>query len=412
MTGLISHAPQYLKRVLFYFPDYGPMGGIERFICHVTQRLRERKNFEPVIVCSLNTTFYQRVQQEGFQEGTNLFGIQTFPIVKRLRLRTVDMLTTAQLYRVLRVVQPDLVHVHVIHIENLIFKMLGYPVVCSFHGYGSFYSLTPARHTIQRAVKKIVRRAFHYMATRVDRLIFVSQSEFHRMRDEGFLPTEAPIEVIPNGLPICEIRQSVAQINHKKLKEYFGVPEGSKIISFISRMDENKNPLLFIKLAECLGKEFDNVHFLLAGTGPLTEAVRNRIQASPIRNQFQFLGYQDNSYQLLAVSDLTVNISQMEGFSMVLLEAITVGTPILAFATGGILEIFPQPDWEDLVVPQGHLETLAKKAQRLLHLNDREKSILSNRLKSHAEQFDLSFTIERIEDTYSQILEKSTFLTK
>ncbi len=395
------------KKVLFYYPDFGAMGGIERFIESVTSSLKTQANIQPIIICSKGTSFYERLEEKGFIEGVNLWGIKTLSIFKNPNFRVFDFISLAQLVLLLKKIKPHIVHVHIGQIENLFFKVLGYPVVYSFHGYGSLYSLKNTKNPLKRRIKKyLLRWLFKKTVSHLDALLFVSHSEQERMVEEGFLSPENPGQIVYNGLALKQLKKSVSHIDSEKSKElkvYFGVPINSRIISFINRMDENKNPLEFIELAEKLAVVFEDLYFVMAGTGPMDELIQNRLAVSPIQGRFRFVGYQKDVYPLIYISDLIIHVPNMEGFGLCVLESIALGTPCLAYAVGGINEILSFPAAEQLRVHPGNIEELTQKAIHLLLLDTKGQIELSQELIAHAAPFELDKTILNLEEIYTNV---------
>ncbi len=394
------------NKVLFYYPDFGAMGGIERFIRLVAASFKSRKTIKPIIVCTKGTPFYNTLKKEGFKEGVDLWGIQTHSIFKRPHLRIFDLASFIQLAFILKNVQPNIIHVHIGQIENLFFKILGFPVVYSFHGYGSLYSLKEVSGQVKQIFKKILRFFFHKMASQIDTIIFVSQSEQRRMTDEGFLSKKAKRLVIYNGSPIQSIQKSIININKNEIKAHLNIPIKSRIVSFINRMDQNKNPLEFIKLAEELIKSDNNLYFLMAGTGPLDAWVKEVISKSPNKKHFRFIGHQKEIYPLIALSNLIVHTPTSEGFGLGILEAMSLGTPCLAYSVGGIPEVLNVPNSELFLADARNFNQLREKAIHLLSLNPIKLKKISKMLQTHSERFDLLNTVSQLEKVYADVIRK------
>lgn len=104
-------------------------------------------------------------------------------------------------------------------------------------------------------------------------------------------------------------------------------------ISWIGRFSEEKNPLLFVELAQ-KNKKFD---FVMAGDGPMYELVKQYIKDNQIHN-LKLLGNIKNSKSLIDESRVIVMTSIMEGLPIVILEAGSMGKPVFVPNVGGIPE--------------------------------------------------------------------------
>ncbi|GDX62476.1 hypothetical protein LBMAG34_0100 [Candidatus Saccharibacteria bacterium] len=109
--------------------------------------------------------------------------------------------------------------------------------------------------------------------------------------------------------------------------------EAKNKISWIGRFSEEKNPLLFAKLAQ-KNKKFD---FVMAGDGPMYELVEQYIKDNQIHN-LNLLGKIKNSKSLIEESRAIVMTSRMEGLPIVILEAGSMGKPVFVPNVGGIPE--------------------------------------------------------------------------
>ena len=104
-------------------------------------------------------------------------------------------------------------------------------------------------------------------------------------------------------------------------------------ISWIGRFSEEKNPLLFVELAQ-RNKKFD---FVMAGDGPMYELVKQYIRDNQIHN-LKLLGKIKNSKSLIEESRAIVMTSRIEGLPIVILEAGSMGKPVFVPNVGGIPE--------------------------------------------------------------------------
>lgn len=391
-------------KVLFYYPDFGAMGGIERFIHTVAQALKQRGHIEPVIACSPGSPLLTLLREQGIR----MHMVWTLPCFAKPALRLMDVISMAQLWRILALEKPDIVHVHIGHWENMLFRFLGYRVVYTVHGYASLYSLQGVSNPLKAFVKKFFRWLYTTMVPHLNAMLFVSQAEQQRMLEEGYLPKGFTGEVVPNGLSIEELQAKAKQVDKAAWRKALCIPKDAVCLSFINRLDSNKNPMVFVELAEQLAKQpgLPPLRFLIAGTGPLSQEVHARVNQSPIHEQIAMLGQREDIIELLASSDLIVHTPKMEGFGLGILEAMAIGTPCLAYATGGIPEILDDPELKDLLVPASDFQALLEKAKTLLNLPLDERQTLSQHLQQRAGDFDISVLVSRLERIYQEIVQK------
>lgn len=85
---------------------------------------------------------------------------------------------------------------------------------------------------------------------------------------------------------------------------------------------------------------------LIAGGGPLRDALQAKIEALGLARRVRLLGELPHSQlpELYAAGDVSVLMSEREGWANVLLEAMACGTPAIATRVGGNAEIITGPD--------------------------------------------------------------------
>lgn len=100
---------------------------------------------------------------------------------------------------------------------------------------------------------------------------------------------------------------------------------------------------------------------ILVGTGDLLPEVKNLVKELGIENKVIFAGFQKNPYPFIKNADLMVVSSDFEGFSIAILEALALGTPVISTdCPSGPNEVLPSKN----LVPVGDIKALATKLQQ------------------------------------------------
>ena len=127
--------------------------------------------------------------------------------------------------------------------------------------------------------------------------------------------------------------------NSEKLKKEHNLDRKKKVISFVARLSYEKRPLLFLKIAELLLKEHDDLTFLIAGDGPMGEEVREKIQTLGLSAHVKMLGMVSDSGKVYSMSDVTINCSLLEGLALTSYESLSMGVPVVSVDIGGQSEL-------------------------------------------------------------------------
>ncbi|MGJ1067645.1 glycosyltransferase [Staphylococcus warneri] len=101
-------------------------------------------------------------------------------------------------------------------------------------------------------------------------------------------------------------------------------------IVFIGRLSPEKGIDLLIKAVHELKTKHPHIRLYILGDGPLKETFVNMITHLNLEHNVFLLGHQRNPFYLLKRANLFALTSHYEGQSMVILEALSTGTPVLA----------------------------------------------------------------------------------
>lgn len=94
-----------------------------------------------------------------------------------------------------------------------------------------------------------------------------------------------------------------------------------------------------MRLARKLKDDNVEVQIQLIGDGNLRRELEEMAQTLDVTDVVQFLGFKHNPYPYIKDADLLLSTSGWEGFSLVICEAMALGTPVVATRTAGPTEI-------------------------------------------------------------------------
>jgi glycosyltransferase involved in cell wall biosynthesis len=146
------------------------------------------------------------------------------------------------------------------------------------------------------------------------------------------------LSVIHNGI---DSREFTADPQTRgRFKTEFSIPIDVKIISFIGRVSDEKNPLLFVDIAKSvLAKSPEKIKFVIAGDGPDFEKVSNRIKDYGLEADFILTRMIDNVAELLNDTYVLLIVSKREGIPLAVLEAMSMGVPVISKNVGALNEV-------------------------------------------------------------------------
>lgn len=167
------------------------------------------------------------------------------------------------------------------------------------------------------------------------------------------------------------------------------------VIVGVGRFVDFKQFSILLAAFHTLRKRIE-ARLLMVGGGPLKDDLVQQCRYLGIQDHVDFLGFSDNPYKYMRRADLLAHSSWVEGFGLVLVEALACGTPVVATdCPGGPSDILNDGEYGELVDvgdPRGLAEAMART------LSDPPDS---DRLVERARYYD----VEKVADRYAEVIE-------
>ncbi|MFL6798323.1 MAG: glycosyltransferase [Xanthobacteraceae bacterium] len=188
--------------------------------------------------------------------------------------------------------------------------------------------------------------AYHrsYMSTAYQQLIscpeiaFVNNSAFGCRDYAGWLQVGADrFRVHRNGIDVSHL-QEPDPIRVAALARTLGVPSSAPVVGSIFRFYLEKQPLLWLEMAASVRAQMPEVHFVVFGVGPLKKEFERRAESLGLAGQMHCPGTTTDPALALQLFDVFVLASKHEGTPNVVLEASTLGVPVVLTSAGGAAE--------------------------------------------------------------------------
>lgn len=180
-----------------------------------------------------------------------------------------------------------------------------------------------------------MRSAYRGLAT--TRAIFVVNSEAGRASYAAWLDLdEARFGILRNG--IQSGRRLVDVTSRRLARDKFGLLNDKPVVGGGFRFWPEKRPLLWLQAAAAIRKIGVDAHFIIAGTGPLMKEAEVEACRLGLTGCIHFLGEWRDMDTFYNALDVLLLVSSEEGTPNVLLEAQSVGVPVVACDAGGCRE--------------------------------------------------------------------------
>lgn len=293
-----------------------------------------------------------------------------------------DFTVRRRVRQVFRSHRPDILHTFLFGFDlpvNRAARETGVPVLVS--GRRELADWMRPRHL------RMQRMANRY----VDCIVANSRAvaEFARER-EGIDPEL--VRVIHNGV---DADSFVSRMGPEALRQRYNLPKSRHVVGMVANFSPVKDHELFLSVAEELMRRRSDLHFLLAGKGPLRESVVQKVYARNWEDRFTVTWAIAELADVYALMDVCVLCSKREGFPNALIEAMAAGTPVVAGAVGGIPELI-QDGVTGRLVETRRPEVFADAIAGLLD-DAAERTRLAGRASAYVREH---LTVDRMVDAY------------
>ncbi len=262
-----------------------------------------------------------------------------------------DLQAGWQLYRILRSIEPEVVHVH---------DPMGVALMAMALKFQPRLAPRPLIVASRRVDFHLKKNAFSRWKYRhIDVFIAVS-SVIARMLAEDGIPADR-IEVVHDGVPIGTIDKTPAADVHKEL----WLPHGAPIIGNVAALVPHKGQKDLIAAAARVVRAVPDARFVILGEGELRPVLEQQVRSLGLERHVFLPGFRPDALSLQKSFDIFVMSSITEGLGSAMLDALACGTPVVGTYAGGIPEAIEHGRTGLLVKPH-HPNDLAAAIVRLL----------------------------------------------
>jgi glycosyltransferase involved in cell wall biosynthesis len=347
----------------------------------VDSRLDLMKSLEgdfDLIAIGSNKQLRQRFMESGFGYYEYVLSRQINPIR--------DLISLVQLFIIFRRLKP---HVPI--------------VIGTLPGLGSLYSENNLRTRMVRSVYQPLQKLACSIS---DLTIFQNQEDADQFVLAGIVSRHKTAILNGSGVQTQVYDPQMFSLEQRRqVRASLGLDDTKILIVMISRIIRSKGVLEFAQAAKFIRKQNPHTVFLLVGSDDYQSAdVLTCDERDLIAKSVTCLGARNDVPELLSISNIFVLPTfYREGIPRVLLEAASMGLPIIATSVPGCKEVVEQ-NINGLLVPARDVEKLKQAIKTLI-----VEPLLCRQFGQASRQraityFDLSIIVGQTAAIYKQLL--------
>ena len=391
-------------------------GGTETVILQTSRALNKRGHRSDIYTTTAMCD--QRVEtMEGIYVHRHRYTYPFLGLSKQARnemdRKGGNLLSLSLLRSLLRAKDADIFHAHsgkrLGGIVRTAARRRGLPYVISLHG-GVYdvpdnemqQMLQPTKGTFEWGRAFGAALGARRVLDDADAILCVGQNEQQEV--QARFPHKR-VEWLPNGVDI----DCFSNGNGQRFRSKHGIPQESKMLLCVSRIDYQKNQLALVEMMRSLMTRHHDTHLVLIG--PVTiESYHMKIveciERLGLSNQVTLLpGLPTGSAELVDAyhaADVFCLPSRHEPFGIVVLEAWAAGLPVVASDIGGI-PTFTKDGEDVLHIDPEDSATIVTAVDALLSNKQLRTKLTENGLKKARNRFDWSRISERLASIYQDI---------
>jgi L-malate glycosyltransferase len=274
-------------------------------------------------------------------------GLELIPLAPRAEM---DLSAAWRLSRLIKQVQPDIVHAHDPH-----------GVAMAALALSMSTQLAKPPLIAQRRVDFRLRgnSLSRWKYRQVDCFICSSEAIRQMLIQDGV--PEARAVTVHEGIDIGRVERAPTVNLHEEL----WLPHNAPIVGNVAALVPHKGQKHLVEAAALVVRDVPDARFILAGEGELRESLERQIREYRLEKHVFLTGFRPDVLSLHKAFDIFVMSSVTEGLGTSLLDAMAAGKPIVATRAGGIPEVVADGETGLLVEPRDH-KGMAEALVRLL----------------------------------------------
>jgi len=360
-------------------------GGGKQAFYNLISRL-DRRRFNPLVAAAPTGRYAEMLRE---------VGVRLIPLAMNNRF---DLRIPYRLARIVREHAVTILHSHgggradfFVHLTS---KLVNIPVKITTVAnlVERWFDVNPMQLCVYKKIQSKTEKTFDH---------FICVSDYladHLIRQHGLDRTK--INTIYNGVDLDYYEGTP---DYPKIKNEF-LQRGERIlIGAVGRLAAEKGLEYLLTAIPKVLKRFPEARLLLVGDGPLRTDLERIVIDLDLTGKVTFVGFRSDIKEILSSLDILVLPSLLEGFPMIILEAMAMAKPIVASDIPGIREQIIDGK-NGILVPIKDSNTLAAAIINILADRKAAENVGLAARKTVDEKFSIERMVAETESLYLSLL--------
>ncbi len=374
-------------KILFIIDHFWGFGGTERYLYQLVTRLNKEKF--SYLICAMDA--WKKTNNIDTSDGINIINIDIKKIYGFDAFR--------KFFKLMQLIKENEIDI----VQTFFFMSDTYGVLASkLAGVPHILSSRRDMGDLKKKSHIFLSRRFNKL---IDHFIMVADAVGKSFSAIEGIPPEK-MKTIYNGVDLDNWKPKDKD-EIEKIRAEFNISSDSFILAYIAHYRPGKGHNVFFEALKRMKPLIKNMKAILVGGTkkfPVSQHIIQFCKDNNLEDNVIFIDYTYFVSKYYAASDIYCLVSDNEGCSNAILEAMASGKPVIATAVGGNPELVRDGE-TGILIPPNDPDALVQAALKLYRNPELRKSMGYSARQRAEKYFSLEKMIKQVENFYIQLNE-------
>jgi glycosyltransferase involved in cell wall biosynthesis len=385
-------------KILFVSDSYYPhVNGVYYFVSRIGPMLMQRGHDVAVLAPSGSIhSFKKKI------DGLNVYGLASMPFPTYPTIRIpVPLLLKRRVRKVIMIFKPDIIHIQdhffICKAAVEVSRDLKIPVIGTNHLMPENFTAFTSWDYLNKRLENFLWKGLSEVFNRVRIVTTLSEAGVRLIRSR----LNVDVIAVSNGISLETFNPSG---DTQAIKEKYGIPD-IPVLLYAGRLDPEKHIEEILKSVAAAIKNVD-FRFVIVGKGTRKNELEQLTRQLGITDKVIFTGFvpDEELPYFYKLSRCFIIASIAELLSLVTLQAMASGLPVIAVSAGALTELV-KDRINGFLYREGDIPGISRHIQEIM-LDDDLRRKMSEKSLQFARQHDIKLVVESFENIYYRMADK------